>query len=586
MITERKKHWKFLEDELKAETEDFDKKFCANAEQLLQEKKEMYIAQFVAFRNEGDMVVRFPISRALPRKGEYLFCIVLPKELRNYRNWGNRTYQDLFNERYKGTECVSVWSSVSDDRKYSLVGFRKVDVDFANLIKDTPNLILVFAPQRPPIDYLGHLQQVVSDRRSTGVASILNSDYETIYREPTLIKQTDTASFVLNQLNLSGTVIVQGPPGTGKTYMIAEICSDLCAQGFSVLVTALTNRALMEIAEKPAVSSLLRSYKVYKTSMTTDEVKEVPQLQHLKKISPIPGTLVLSTYFISSGFAAELSSEIPFDYVIMDEASQAFLAMFAAAKKMGKHNLWVGDIKQLGPIVKLNEDRIASSQYSNLINGLDLLSGNCNYPNFQLTSTWRFAQYAADYTGLFYNGTLISQKPDGGVHIPSIRNVVNKNGGPSLLLTDMPLGEYSPAFAIKLATFLVERILKDHKKIELAVLSCFVNTAKSIQKSVVQNLGAFTNVLIDTVARVQGLTVDVTIFVIPNVSMIRSLESHLFNVATSRAREYTIIIADKNILNYSHMDARVFSFLSRAYNEQCVKIPSNTGQINPKLFGE
>ena len=169
MITERKKHWKFLEDELKAETEDFDKKFCANAEQLLQEKKEMYIAQFVAFRNEGDMVVRFPISRALPRKGEYLFCMVLPKELRNYRNWGNCTYQDLFNERYKGTECVSVWSSVSDDKKYSLVGFRKVDVDFANLIKDTPNLILVFAPQRPPIDYLGHLQQVVSDRRSTGV---------------------------------------------------------------------------------------------------------------------------------------------------------------------------------------------------------------------------------------------------------------------------------------------------------------------------------------------------------------------------------------------------------------------------------
>lgn len=586
MITERKKHWKFLEDELKAETEDFNKKFCANAEQLLQVKKEMYIAQFVTFRNEGDMVVRFPISRDLPRKGEYLFCMVLPKELRNYRNWGDRTYQDLFNERYKGTECVSVWSSVSDDKKFSLVGFRKVDLDFANFIKDTPNLILVFAPQRPPIDYLGHLQRVVKDRSSTGVASILDSNYETIYREPLLIKQTNPASFVLNQLNLSGTIIVQGPPGTGKTYMIAEICSWLCAQGFSVLVTALTNRALMEIAEKPAVNSLLKSDKVFKTSMTTDEVKEVPRLQHLKKVSPIPGSLVLSTYYISSGFAAELSSETPFDYVIMDEASQAFLAMFAAAQKMGKHNLWVGDIKQLGPIVKLNEDRIARSQYFNLINGFNLLSDNCNYPNYQLTSTWRFAQSAADYTGLFYNGTLISQRTDCGVHLPSIKNVVNNNGGPSLILTDMPLGEDSPVFAIKLTTFLVESILKDNKKVELAVLSCFVNTTKSIQKSVTQNLGAFTNVLIETVARVQGLTVDVTIFVIPNVMMIRSLEPHLFNVATSRAREYSIIIADKNILNYPHMDVRVYSFLSRAYNEHCVKIPSNTGQIDPRVLCE
>jgi hypothetical protein len=36
--------------------------------------------------------------------------------------------------------------------------------------------------------------------------------------------------------------------------MIAELCAKLCAEGKSVLVTALTNRALMEIAEKQAVS--------------------------------------------------------------------------------------------------------------------------------------------------------------------------------------------------------------------------------------------------------------------------------------------------------------------------------------------
>jgi hypothetical protein len=587
MIIERSKHWQFLEDELKAETEDFNKIFCAKAEYLLQEKEEMFVAQFVTFRSEGDMIVRFPISRTLPRKGEHLFCMVLPKELRNYRNWGNKTYKDLFVERYKGTECVSVWSTISDDKKYALVGFRQIDLEFANFIKDISNILLVFAPQRPPIEYIYHLQKIVNDNDSTGVATILDSDYKANKWEPILINQDAVSSFVLTQLNLSKTMIIQGPPGTGKTYLIADICSMLCERGFSILVTALTNRALMEIAEKPSVESLLNDGKVYKTCMTTDEKKEVPHLQHLKEVSPIPGSLVLSTFYISSGFAANLISDVPFDYVIMDEASQALTAMFAATKKMGKHNLWVGDIKQLGPIVKLNEDRISSSDYNCMINGFQLLSDNCSYPNYQLTTSWRFAQRTADYTGIFYNGTLVSKNPNYIGVISTLINALNKKGGPALILTDMPLGDESPLFAIKLAIYIVGNILKECNNKELAVLSCFIKTTKALQKLAIQHLGSFTNILIETIARVQGLTADITVFVIPNTSLKRSLEPHLFNVATSRAREHTIIIADKSIINVSDMDLLVHSYIQKLSNEQCVYIPSNytkTEQVEQALL--
>lgn len=575
MIIERKKHWQFLEDELKAQTEDFKKKFCSRAEYLLQEKKELYIAQFVTFRDEGDMIVRFPISRNLPRKGEHLFCMVLPKELRNYRNWGDMTYQDLFNERYKGSDCVSVWSGISEDKKFALVGFRQVDLDFAHFIKDISNLILVFAPQRPPIDYLCHLQGIINDKESAAVASILDSDYKSNNWTPTLINQEDVSGFVLTQLNKSNTLVLQGPPGTGKTYMIAEICSELCEQGFSVLVTALTNRALMEIAEKPAVENLLKDCKVYKTCMTTDEVREIPQLQHLKDVMPIPGSLILSTYYITSRFAAELTSEAPFDYLIMDEASQALTAMFAASKKMGRHNLWVGDTKQLGPIVKLNEDRIYLSDYNCLINGFQLLADNCSYPIYQLTTTWRFAQRASDYAGIFYNGTLKSKIPSFNGSLSPLSQIVHMNGGPALLLTDLPRGKDSPITAIHLAASIVGGVLKVNNKKEFAILSCFIETTKAIQKHFVQNLGPFTNVLIETIARVQGLTTDITIFIIPNVSLIRSLEPHLFNVATSRAREHTIIIADKSIVNNPKMDLLVHSYLQKLYNEKCVYIPAD-----------
>lgn len=81
---------------------------------------------------------------------------------------------------------------------------------------------------------------------------------------------------------LTDTMILQGPPGTGKTFMIAELCAKLCAEGHSVLITALTNRALMEIAEKPSVESLLNEHKIYKTNITIDEMREIGKLETIK----------------------------------------------------------------------------------------------------------------------------------------------------------------------------------------------------------------------------------------------------------------------------------------------------------------
>ena len=164
MRISRKKHWQFLEDELRAETEAFNKKFSAKASFLLEESEEMYVGQFIKF-NEGEMIMKFSNSRNLPRKGEYLYSMILPKNLRDYHKWESKTYSDLFKERYKGTECVCVWTSNSDDSRFSLVGFRKVELEFEKFIEENNGvgIILVFAPQRPPIDYIANLQKIVED---------------------------------------------------------------------------------------------------------------------------------------------------------------------------------------------------------------------------------------------------------------------------------------------------------------------------------------------------------------------------------------------------------------------------------------
>lgn len=517
--------------------------------------------------------MKFSVSRALPRKGDFLVCMVLPPELQDYRNWGSKTYRDLYNARYNSTESVCIWHSPSSDSRYSLVGFSKVSVDFANYIKETPNIVLVFAPQRPPIDYIMNLQKVVEDKYSNGVASVLDTNYQTKDCKPILIKQNDVSGFIYSQMTLSNTMILEGPPGTGKTYMIAELCARLCAEGHSVLVTALTNRALMEIAEKPAVKYLLDRHEIFKTNISIDEIRELGKLEPIKSIAPMPGCLVLSTYYITSGYAAELSVEQPFDYVIMDEASQAILPMFAACRKISKRNLWVGDIHQLRPIVVLNDERIKICGYRHLIEGLKLLVENSTAPIYQLTTTYRFGQRAANYTGVFYKGSLVSKESFEYHDLPSIYRILSKDGGPTLILTDMPSGESAPHFAALIASFIVGNIINDNKAKEVAVLTCMKRTARALQMMITQIVGTRKNLFVDTVAKVQGLTTDITIFFVPDYSYIRTLEPHLFNVATSRAREHTIIIADKYVLDCTTLDLNVRIYLERLKQDKCLYIP-------------
>ena len=572
MIINRRKHWQFLEDELKAETEDFKKIYLATAISLLKISQEMYVAQFISFK-DGEMIMQFPISRALPRKGDFLVCMVLPPELQDYRNWGDRSYRDLYKARYNSTECVCIWHSPANDPRYSLVGFSKVSVDFANYIKKTPNIVLTFAPQRPPIDYVMNLQKVVEDQYSKGVASILDANYQAKDWEPIPIRQDDVSGFVYSQMALTETMILEGPPGTGKTYMIAELCAKLCAEGHSVLVTALTNRALMEIAEKPAVESLLGEHRIFKTNISMDEIRELSKLETLKSIAPMPGCLVMSTFYITSGYAAELTIEQPFDYVIMDEASQAIFPMFAASRKIGKRNLWVGDIHQLSPIVILNGNRITIGGYKHLIEGLKLLADNSISPIYQLATAYRFGQRAANYTGVFYNDSLVAKESPKYNDLPSMFKILSKDGGPTLVLTDMPSGDCTPQFAIYIAAFIVDNIVKDNKDKEIAVLTCMKKTTRALQMAITQKVRTRKNLLVDTVARVQGLTTDITIFFVPDYSYIRTLEPHLFNVATSRAREHTIIIADKYVLDSTILDTKVRRFLKRLKQDKCIYVP-------------
>ena len=209
------------------------------------------------------------------------------------------------------------------------------------------------------------------------------------------------ASFISHDL-----VVLQGPPGTGKTQLIAEICNVLCTQDNSILVTSLTNKALIEVAHKSPLSEKLADGKIYKTNLTSDEQHALPHLQCAQDFFATKGRLLLSTFYKSSGYAIPFKQM--FDYVIVDEGSQAFLATIGMARLLGKHTLVIGDTKQLPPITLLTESRISRMNYCQFIDGFKCVTTSSNGPIFQLSDTFRLGRNAAAHASLFYEEPLIS----------------------------------------------------------------------------------------------------------------------------------------------------------------------------------
>lgn len=578
MLYTREQQEKFLDEELSAISDKYIQLIRKKAIALM-ESGEVFVSQYMKTDEQGCAILKMRNSRGLPRKGDYFCAALLIGEMSKFKNWGDNSWADLRCKYQKEfSEVYCVWLGKTDNPEFSFVGIKGISLELANELKS--ECILVLGPQEPPIKYYQNLISIVRDEPADSVVGkMMDYDRQLVEWSPVkLSADNSTGEFFRGQLALSDEIVIQGPPGTGKTYKMASLIAGLPEEA-SVLVTALTNRALMELAGKDSLKEKLGAGCIYKTSLTTDEQKELPKLQRIEgtDIHCVPGNLTLATFYAASNWAKMIDDHPPFDYVIMDEASQGFFVMVCSTKKLGKKVIWIGDQCQMSPVINMNPDKLLEKNWGPLSSGFKTLCENFSYPSYLLSDTYRLTERACAFTGIFYNGALHSVA-DKHNDLP-VANL-SSGGGPSLLMLPLEPGNRSPKNMIDTALSMVKDLLTYDSKLEIAILAKFRATVKNIQREFITYFGEQKNILIDTVERVQGLTCDVCFFCIPNDLQYMSLEKTFFNVATSRSVFNTVIICDENMLDTVNMDTDVRNYLERVKSNfvPAIEKPAETGQ--------
>jgi superfamily I DNA and/or RNA helicase len=397
---------------------------------------------------------------------------------------------------------------------------------------------------------------------------ILSLDINEVKWNPIpLVVNEDIVTNIQTDLIQNEIIIIQGPPGTGKTYLMAQLCSAFLKTDYRILVTALTNRALVELAEKEHLKTGLAEGKIFKSALTADESKnkKIRGIKAFKSLSQQKPQMLLSTYYIMSQIASKAMVDDHFDYIIIEEASQAFLSTIALARKLGKKCIIIGDIKQLEPIFHKEYAPEDINNYHWMVCGLKAISYYLpNTKQYILTDSYRLTQNSVDATNSFYSGMLKSksdaQLPLNFSQFPLLKNTFQNNGGTSFKMFGLPDGRIPSGECSKFIVELVNELKQYNAKAEIAVLAFNRDTIRFLQKEIFSKCSNTEDVLVETIDRIQGLTTDFCIFFIPTESIPFALQINRFNVATSRARLCTLLIADKDILHFSTISEEVSNY--------------------------
>jgi DNA replication ATP-dependent helicase Dna2 len=298
---------------------------------------------------------------------------------------------------------------------------------------------------------------------------------------------------------------IQGPPGTGKTKVISLVAKLLVEQGQRVFMTSHTHMAINNALNKIAGENV-PVIKVGAKGCTKGLAKTV---QHFEQADdwdkkPDSGYVIGATPFATCSSRLE---QYDFDTVIFDEASQITLPLAIMAMRKAKRFVFVGDHKQLPPVVLSASVLDECSIFSRMISGNPDVS-------VMLSQTYRMCKELSSWPSQsYYSGRLTSAGPN-AERIFKLPNQPRK-------YADV-LSELHPFVFIKTPKVNSRNVNKPEAELvvdiiesaidaglgpeNIGVVTPFRSHAKALKSKLADRKGIFSSktIVTDTVERMQG----------------------------------------------------------------------------------
>jgi DNA replication ATP-dependent helicase Dna2 len=364
---------------------------------------------------------------------------------------------------------------------------------------------------------------------------------------------------------------VQGPPGTGKTKLLALVAEAAAKMGKRVLVVGPTHQAVNN-----ALSTVRRMFPHRRAVKVGDELRrealedtvECRLFEDGTRYSAMPATAdtITGMTLITALHRLVLRrSGLAPNVVLVEEAGQVPLSQGACVGLIGAGSILLfGDDLQMPPIFQrgLADDPLARSLFASL-------RSNCGESIQMLETTYRLNGELCDLVSqAFYDGRLRSSESARGRQLPIDATSTTHTGlartvlapEPAFVVARSPAGEARQVNAAE-ADFVADItgvcLRLGLPQEQVAVVTPFRRQAAMIRSRVQAQFPVGTALpIIDTVERVQGLTVEVVVVSLSSSDphYIDALGDFLFqpnrlNVALSRARTKAILVASTTAID-------------------------------------
>ena len=375
-------------------------------------------------------------------------------------------------------------------------------------------------------------------------------------------------SAYLKAINANDFCIIQGPPGTGKTETIGNITKHLIDRGLKVFITAPTHTAINNCLN--AISSKVKDCsKVIKIGEKAQN-KEIQDNNFILKKSRFSyynsnynskGIAIGATAYSLCYPASKRLDGWNFDVAIIDEASQLSVPLSVAAMCRTSKYIFVGDHKQLDPIIpkNSNNEMFAESIFGRLAR---------IYPNEinLLNTSYRLNEALIKIPNtLFYNNMLHSDsttKQDNTQYQCKYHSQILNSDSHLLILHNVFDAQGRSPFEAKLVAELVFDLLRNGVNLkDIGIMSPYRAQVREIKKEIKKIIpksifNPFETLFVDTVDSMQGQERNYIIYSMSNSHPLESMRRLDFfyspnrlNVAITRAIKKCIVIANYKVFD-------------------------------------